>query len=451
MRPKVTIEKPNLMYNFAVETPNYVEWVSDIAGTSRYYWIVNYNIISDNLAELDLTEDVLATYKTGIGGSTEYVTRSSNTSDGTITDTVYPIINSRYATKHDLSGSIPWYMATPALSSGYYVVGIINDDSNAYGATAYYLFPSATFDVFRNRLMRDTTWTGMSFADLEEPLYKSLFNPMQYITSVLWFPIPPITPPAADAQLGVTIGWGSWSITFGSNLKCYPLKNFIKKGSITLSVDDNIQVGARGVWLNYPPYRKRTLYIPPFGTIDIDTALLDYNTAPTLNYWIDFITGSAMIRITSSTGYILAEAAAQMGVDVSIAMISQQGNKRSILSTMAAGGAFGWASILTGDNSKISGNASKIADAVEAANTRLDANGSSGSIMAFGVKPFDITVCKMVAGTDNARFGKPLCSAVQLSTIAGFIMCKEPHIDFPCTIAERTEILRFMEDGFTYE
>lgn len=452
MHPTVRIEKPSGWYSFADEPPNYVEWVSDIAGNNRYYWIVNITAITDTLADLELSEDVLATFKTGIGGSTEYVVRSSYTSDGTITDTVYPIINSRYSTKHDLSGSVPWYMATPALSSGWYVVGIINDDDTAYGASAYYLFPSVTFENFRKKLLQNTNWTGMTFADLEEPLYKSLFNPMQYITSVMWFPIPPETPAAADKQLGVSIGWGSWSITFGSNLFCYPLKKFIKNGSFSLSVDDNIQVGARGVWLNYPPYRKRTLYIPPFGTIDVDTSLLDYNTAPTLNYWIDFITGSAMIRITSSNGYILAEAATQMGVDISIAQIAQR-DKKSFMQTASAGGVQGWANILSGgnENSAISRATAKITNAVEAANTRLDANGSSGSIMAFGIKPYDITVCNMVAGTDNARFGKPLCSAVQLSTIPGFIMCREPHISFAgTTLNERNEILRFMENGFTY-
>lgn len=452
MRPHITIEKPALWYNFAVETCNYLEWVSPIAGTNRYYWIENYTIISDTLAELSCVEDVLATYKTGIGGSTQYVVRSSNTNDGTIIDTYYPIINTRYTTKHDLSGSIPWYMSTPALSSGWYVVGVINDDDNAYGAAAYYLFPSATFDNFRKKLLQNSTWTGMTFSDIEEPLYKSLFNPMQYITSVQWFPIPPVTPSASDKMLGITIGWGGWDITFGSNLFCYPLKNFIKTGSITLSTDDNIQVSSRGVWINFPPYRTRTLYIPPFGAVEIDTALLDYNTAPTLTYWIDFVTGSAQIRITNSTGYILAEAAAQMGVDVFIAGTSINPTKKAWVSSMATRGVQGWAEILTPNNGKIVSATAGLANANEAANSRLDSNGSGGSIMAFGIKPFDITVCKMVAGTDNSRFGKPLCSAVQISTISGFIMCREPHIDFSdVTLAERMEILRFMENGFIYE
>ena len=69
-----------------------------------------------------MKEDVLATYKTEIGNSTEYVLRTDSTTDfnGEITDTTYPATTDIVSESYSLSN-----IFTTDLSVGCYIVGII--------------------------------------------------------------------------------------------------------------------------------------------------------------------------------------------------------------------------------------------------------------------------------------------------------------------------------------
>ena len=55
----------------------------------RYYWVSDW--VNDGpIWECRAIEDELATWKTAIGSSSQYILRSSHSSDGSIVDTCYP-------------------------------------------------------------------------------------------------------------------------------------------------------------------------------------------------------------------------------------------------------------------------------------------------------------------------------------------------------------------------
>lgn len=455
LRPVVVLEdyKISSVSVFTGSAPvNYVQMYIDANSQNRYYWITNIVWLSNSLLELHLNEDVLGTWRTGIRGSTQYILRSTYSYSGNIVDNFYPLTAEADLDSDDLSGSVPWYISgTPSLSNGWYVVGIVNKDAAAYGPVAYYVFPEATFQALRNKLLSDTTWTGMLFGDISEPLYKSLFNPMQYISSVMWFPIEP--PHENTGSLGVDIGW--WPITFGSNLKCYKMDGFVKTNSFSLSSHQHPQASSRGSWLNTAPYRVRTLYIEPFGSVPIDTTVMANTTyqVPTVYWWVDFVTGKAKLRITLVNGFVVGEAEAMMGVDITIAQITQDvmgivgGAMQAVqgLGNAAVGAVIQSPGMVA---QGAGGMSTGIMNSISATAPAVSSKGTNGSILAFGVKPVDITTYYYVSTDDNTDFGRPYCSTSMLSGVPGFVKCLNPHVTFSGpTLEERNIIESNLSNG----
>ena len=91
----------------------------------RFYWVTDW--VNDGpIWECRLAEDELATWKTAIGGSSQYILRSSHDSEGSIVDTCYPATGA-VNTITKTAGS-PWDQLMPTSGVGCYVIGIINND-----------------------------------------------------------------------------------------------------------------------------------------------------------------------------------------------------------------------------------------------------------------------------------------------------------------------------------
>ena len=78
---------PTLLLEISSNTfPDYTEFKID----DRYYKVTDIRSVRNNLFEIDGKVDVLASFKTQIGASTEYVTRSASASDPLVIDKLYP-------------------------------------------------------------------------------------------------------------------------------------------------------------------------------------------------------------------------------------------------------------------------------------------------------------------------------------------------------------------------
>ena len=113
-----------------------------ISEFARYYFVSNWRY-DRGLWWADLVEDVLATYKSAIGNLSMYVVRSSYSMDGRIVDNKYPIKTG--------TAKIVQQKTNPFavdVGSGYFIVGIINNDSSAIGVVSYYCFTSTEFRAF---------------------------------------------------------------------------------------------------------------------------------------------------------------------------------------------------------------------------------------------------------------------------------------------------------------
>ena len=173
----------------------YARWVQ----ADRYYFIEDW-VWVNGLWEVHMKEDVLATFKTPIGNSTEYVLRTDSTTDfnGEITDTTYPATTDIVSESYSLTN-----IFTTDLSVGCYIVGIISGGSaDAVGAISYYAMTSGQFGNFKEKLFSDDNLITMGLAmldpttgdltptmtDISLELLKTMYNPYQYVVSCMWFP-----------------------------------------------------------------------------------------------------------------------------------------------------------------------------------------------------------------------------------------------------------------------
>lgn len=454
LNPSITIEGPSSLiaggYNYAY-----------VPSMRRYYWITGITVLSDRLAEISLAVDVLATYKTEIGNSSHYVLRSSNMFNNTITDHLYPIKAEKTCVTTSIP-SIPWYNPNGyVLADGWYIIGVNNDDINAVGSTSFYAMNEQAFQSLRNSLFSSVGWTGMSFSpqEISEPLYKSLFNPMQYIVSCMWFPVQPDLS-GATSVTSINMGFFPAPAFSKTGSLCYKLNALLKGGEIDLTVQTHPMAATRGRYLNEQPFFTRTLYIPVVGSIELDTSKIHgTNAKPALYWYIDYVSGECRIRVTcpQNDNAIIGDAVGQLGLNVSLAQQTQDvlGFGAGVLTAAGGGMTAIFGSVLGDANmalTGIQGVASGITSAASALAPNVTALPGRAALINGDIIPYDIVSYVDPVDDDNADRGRPLCEVQQMSNIPGYILCADANITINRALRpEQDMIIQYLNTGFFYE
>ena len=186
-----SILSPSLVFHMVDGwTPAQINYIH-IPIWSRYYfasWTWQ-----DGLWIADCAVDVLASWRTEIGNSTQYVLRSASEYDEFVPDGFYSV--KAGITMDRTVASFPW---TSNRIDGTYVLGVINGDDNARGGTSYYVLTQSYMAVLRYALFINTDYLQIPSSEISSELAKTLFNPFQYIVSCKWFPF--VGPTEVDVQ-----------------------------------------------------------------------------------------------------------------------------------------------------------------------------------------------------------------------------------------------------------
>ena len=436
---------------------------AQISDFSRYYFVSNWRY-DRGLWWADLVEDVLATYKSSIGALSMYVLRAASEMDGRIVDTVYPV-KAGVTLAQEQNNSNPF---ATAFGSGYFVVGIINNDSSAVGVTSYYVFTAAQFRSFAAFLLGNSSYLN-SPPEISDSLLKCLVNPTQYITSCMWVPY---TPPMGAAVTSIPIGW--WTLT---GMSCSRLSGYTRAGgTVTIGVPKHPDALTRGYYLLQEPYSSYYLDFPPFGSFSLPANALVDETLVDLNWNFDCITGEGRLDIVAGpSGHrgTISVVHAQVGVPVSLAQnapdlatpvqqfvgggqtVNPNFNNTPIQRRIAAGdvpGAGYDPGVFPSDSgSSITGTLVNIANALIASKMPLQVIGGNGGFMS-GYYPIRLIGTFAVLADDNtAEWGRPLCRTKTLNTLSGYIQCADADFEISCTETERSAIAGFLTGGFFYE
>lgn len=504
LQPTIILEL-NVVQQAALQAKNYAY----IPQWSRYYRITNWNF-NGVLVEASLKVDTLATYKTDITASYQYILRAASDYDGYIKDTKYPIKATSPTIVCDNDNGIGLFRENPLQPptiagqqlTGCFVIGVISNDASITGCVSYYVLSDAQLAEYMGQLFTLSTQWGSSGQDLADGLKKAITDPMQYVVSCIWLPyiVPDFTSRGLVTQVSsiktgydnVPVTQYAYRFTAGINVQ---FTNVIR-----CATPSHPLAASRGYYMNREPYTRYYLSFYPFcPLIELDGMRLDTNIY--LVYTVDLRTGKGVLNVCSrvfGTDYtnwkpaaIQRSIEAQVGVQIPLAAIRTEmpssfseyvtnvatasinsefgGFKQAAEKTVnsAANWVMGGIAKLFGSedlqqavqqseethNTWSSEDLSNVASSALAMKSTVEAVGSQGTLSMYSRMPLALWAeCYNPASDSLADYGRPLCRRDTLANFSGFVMCDHPHVAgtgaFP---SENSEIESFLTTGLFIE
>ena len=392
-----------------------------IASFKRYYYVSNI-VFDSGLWIVSLTCDVLASYKTDIGGASLMVLRAASESNGSLVDNMRLVEAGYSATRTQLE---PFNS-----SSGYYVVTAL---SSTGGGSIAYCFTPANFKALLLSLF--SLLDGYDFGNIIDSVITGIANPLQYITGCHWFPNGFLSAGAVS------------SIQFGPytcNCSAYVVDTS-GTGSVSssYSISKHPSASSIGQYLNLAPYSKYWIEYPPFGLIELDSSKLVGASSITCDLMLDAFTGEGRLTVTANNN-VLADVSTQYGVP--IPMMQGSIDVGSILS--AAGGVA--AMIATGGNPLAA--AAFIGSAADAVTPTVSTLGSRGSIAGIRSAKYLYQMFNNISNVDAATQGLPLNAKRTISALSGYIETASGDVALSgATLPEIDSVRNYLTGGFYYE
>jgi len=414
-------------YSFA---HNYVKW------GSRYYFVDDIISISQGMAEYVCRTDVLATYKTEIGASTQYILRSASSYNLNVMDTFYPIESVLSEIKSDPTQDPSW---TKDINSGTFVIGVMGKNAGANGgAVTYYAIGPSGMAAISNYMLNIANFSNVQ--DVSSDMLKCIFNPMQYIVSCMWFPFSIGT----LTTQSIWIGW--WEVT---GISCYVISDPVYTRNMSFTIPKHPQATSRGNYLNMMPYSKYILNAGPWGIIPMNNVNLVGETSADFFMNIDLYTGSGRLSMVCNNVLAYSEDyVTQVGVPIQLGQnVLNQGaisGLSSGIGQMISGVAAG------GGGGILGGTVTSIASVMELSQPSNTSVGSNGSI-AFNTLFALVGRFLLLTDESISKNGRPLCAPRQISTLSGYVEVHNADVDSIGTATEKEQIMSFMEGGFYYE
>lgn len=429
LKEETSLIKPVFILQAGNFSTNYVKW------NNRYYFVDDVVSIRNDAVELHCVVDPLASWKSEIGSSSQYVTRSASDYDQGLIDSLYParVFETITDTELDLGFS-------DSAASDNYVVGVINAAGSASGGITYYKMDALQVAQFIHFLYGGT-WLDAPATEVSLELQKELVNPFQYIASIQSFPFSV----ASDGTDTIKFGYWDSGISAGTISKSARYKNAIV-GSI---LPDHPQASTRGIYMNASPYTRRILHCYGFGDILLDSIDFIHSSAITLSLQVDLFNGTGKLEISNNGDTTLHQTLyGQIGISIPISQVSSHtgGNPVSqIMQDLKAG----YVNLQARIQSAASGAA--IGDAVSGLQPVVQSQGSQGSGVYYTHKPHVTSKFMNLVAIDAERNGRPLMQTRNISSLSGYVQVENPDVNIPATEYERSEIMSYMQSGFYYE
>ena len=413
-----------------------------IPAWGRYYWVRDWTFREGRMF-CQLEVDVLASWREEIGRSTQYISRAAAAYNPGVQDRVYPA----YASPTYTSAKVENPLGGP-INSGSFVVATMGE------RVSYYAMSSSALDQLSSYIFSDKyadELVGGVFQDLY-PELKTQVNPLQYISSVQWMPVP-----AGEGSSRVPVGWVLTPAT-GRRLN----DNAIAKIISTISVPRNPQ-GPVGDYRSMPPYTTYNLYYPPFGVISLDSKAMAYTNSLTLVVDLDLRSGMGFLTVYTAQDVPVARVSAKVGVEIQLGQIIAPGVGGSTIIQAGLGAVSGIAGIIgsamkgdvagavVGGANLASQAVSGLGDVAQSQIPSLNSvGGTTGGFAALSGEIELILSTLPVVQFDIANKGRPLCDIRSVSGLGGYMECFWPHLEIPATEQEIQQIYSYMEGGFYF-
>lgn len=426
LKEKTSVNNPTFLLTGYDPEINYIH----VPLWGKYYFVDDVVLSTRGLYEVSCSCDILASYKTQIGNLNTMVIRSSSTSNGEISDGMYPITGEVTINEVSISGLFP-----TSVNGGSFILGVVGDENTSMkqGTVTYYAMTEAMLRELCSYLFSSSIW---------QQIKNDYENPLDYIVSCYWVPY------NLASGTATTIKFGRFTL---EDYEGYKIVNHtVPRYASGVSIPKHPQASTRGNFLNLEPYSLYNIWSPGFGFIPLQAEKLKNETSIALMITIDVVTGQAVLEIVGEqSNKIINNVAGQVGVPVTLSQ-----NAISIGSLVNSGvgliSSIGSASVGNVAGA-IVGGIGAIQNGFDSLSPNVKTNGANGSFICLQDNNKLIGKFRNIAGEDNAHLGRPLCSKVQLSTIPGYILCKEASIDISGHGNDKEKVNSFLNSGFYYE
>lgn len=430
-------------------------------GILRYYRIINKTVLTNEITRIFCKNDALATLQDVIKASSQYVSRTSDTSKQYpyVTDMAYPAqTNALQDTVYNTQLCDP--------GTGFYVIGIaarISSNTLARGSIQYVAMTKAQLMSLIGALAN----VQLTLADI---------NPLQYIASAVFIPylistISDIgqTVQSVNAKIA-TVDVGGVATDISLPLTCH----FISTGHIVTSVFNDtitlpdhpfITYHPNSLYLNYSPWTRYQINAGPFGSFDLPIEMLEASTQTderklNIDVELDLCSGEASIIFrngTNSNNHLITKINAALGCDIKLIQQSNY-SARAIMELMGqtTNGISSVASskIIGAISGTLVGAGNLIMSAYEAQIPRLSQIGNNGSMAIYSTVFLEITATYNVqTSPDPSTFGVPCMGNEQISGFAdgSFILTQNARLECAYLETETAEACSIMDSGFYLE
>lgn len=398
---------------------------------NRYYFVSDW-IFENRLWTASLKVDALATYKSYIGSSNQYILRCASAENQTVVDTLYPLVTTQAKDVKVLTTPF-----TSNIKEGTYIVGILGSSNSGIGATKYYALDNLSMRALCYSLLNTIDYMNIDYNEIGMSLARALVNPMQYIVSCIWVPFS-VTGGAAEV---IKVGW--WETTTTGR----PLTETDLVKTFSYGISDLPKHPSGKVYKYLKPYTSYYLDFPPFGYVELDPTDLVNTTNLAYDIQVDCITGIGTMRIQTVSGNnaaVLGMYTSQVGVPMALSAATESvlsaGFSLASMGVALKFGAIGAFALASG-----------IGNVADSLVPKIQTVGSNGGIGLYAVAPRLTSIFQYTTAEDPTHNGYPYMQAGTIGNFSGYIKVDNAQIDAPATDSELSEITSYMNNGFYYE
>lgn len=269
---------------------------------TRHYFIEDVTF-NGCLLVFSLSADILGDQQESIKSLRPWVTRAYYTGIDGANNTLYDSYITMTGARQFFVQPVQMRIACD-YDTGFYTVGIINNDDNQIGAVTYYAFTGSGFKKFCAQVFGTGNYAGVDGSQIDIATFRAIFNPMQYITGVVYIPQTLQEIQKASEELtSLSFGWYQinnisqcWRLNVGVN----GLSGYVD--SYKIQKHPQYKNGIDNETINIDPYMQISLQFPPYGNIALDTTIFMQYEFIKLYNTIDPVTGMGTLEIYASHG-----------------------------------------------------------------------------------------------------------------------------------------------------
>lgn len=436
--PTLRIQSPSFNYNYCY-IPEFL----------TYYWLSgDTRSITNDVWEADFKTDALATFKSSILNSSQFVVYSSSSYNPDIIDSRLTALTTKTVRMEQAEFA-------NLSQSGCYVLAIANLlASGEYGMATYYVCNKAIISSIAEVLYITGNWT-----DNLVKQFKSVFDS---IISCTWVPFD-YTYVSVNSGIclinNIYVGDYELEDLGGTPIKApQVISTPIKAAQVPITIP-----WAYDDFRNSNPYTSAALYIPMYGLVDVNINDLIGATTLDISQSVDIITGDITL-VLSANGHVIQTINYNVGVACPIAQTSN--NMSTVLTSIggsatglvAAGGAIAAGASGATIAGALVGAAASGANAVlnyQARNISVKGSLTGRSFVAYGTQ---YKLFLFIQDTENpnaseyiAKMGRPVMEVKTLSNLSGYVQCSDASVAISGSREEIQEVNSYLDSGFYLE